>query len=211
MNNQPTKPETDNKPLVVLPVTMADIMAQIAAENTARANLRPSNKAAVFAALAGAGIATVTVTFDGCGDSGQIESIEARDASGADVLLPEETIAIVAIVWGQSSPEPRTMSVEQAIEHLVYDALTETHGGWWSRDKALYPVAGASFPIPLAEPDVRVSKHPALHARLAPQVSLTFQRGRRTMTRTDRLRFGTCRPDHHSIHSVFVCPGWDSA
>ena len=136
MTNQPTKPETDNKPLVVLPVTMADIMAEIASENATRANLRPANKAAVFAALAGAGIATVTVNFDGCGDSGQIESIEARDASGVDIPLPEETIAIVAIVWGQSSPEPRTMSVEQAIEHLVYDALTETHGGWENNEGA---------------------------------------------------------------------------
>ena len=76
MTNQPTNPETPAKPLVVLPVTMADIMTQIALENTARANLRPANKAAVFAALAGAGIAAVNVTFDGCGDSGQIESIE---------------------------------------------------------------------------------------------------------------------------------------
>ena len=130
MTTQPNTPETADKPLVVLPVTMADIMAQIASENSSRAALRPANKAAVCAALAGAGIATVTVNFDGCGDSGQIESIEARDASGADVPLPEETIAIVAIVWGQSRPEPRSMSVEQAIEHLVYDALSETHGGW---------------------------------------------------------------------------------
>lgn len=136
MTNQPTNPETPAKPLVLLPVTMADIMAEIVAENAARAALRPANKAAVFAALAGAGIATVTVTFDGCGDSGQIESIEARDASGADVPLPEETIAIVATVWGQSSPEPRSMSVEQAIEHLVYDALTETHGGWENNEGA---------------------------------------------------------------------------
>jgi len=136
MTNQPTNPANPATPLVVLPVTMADIMAEIAAENATRANLRPSNKAAVFSALAGAGIATVTVIFDGCGDSGQIESIEARDASGADVPLPEVTIAIVAIVWGQSSPEPRSMSVEQAIEHLVYDALTETHGGWENNDGA---------------------------------------------------------------------------
>jgi len=136
MTNEPNTPETATKPLVVLPVTMADIMTQIAAENTARANLRPANKAAVFAALAGARIATVTVTFDGCGDSGQIESIEARDASGVDMPLPEETIAIVAIVWGQSEPEARTMSVREAIEHLVYDALSETHGGWENNEGA---------------------------------------------------------------------------
>lgn len=206
MTTEPTTPEPTDKRRVVLPVSMADILAQLEAEKTQRANLRPANKAAVFAALAGAGIVTVIVTFDGYGDSGQIESIDARNAD-ADVPLPDETISIVAIVWGRSEPEARTMSLREAIEHLVYDALSETHGGWWSRDKALYPVTEASFPIPLAEPDVRVSKHPALHARLAPQVSLTFQRGRRTMTRTDQLRAGTSRRVHHSIRSVFVCPG----
>lgn len=211
MTTQPHTPETADKPLVVLPVTMADIMTQIEAEKVQRANLRPGNKAAVFAALAGAGIATVTVTFDGSSDSGQIESIDSRDASGIEMPLPEETVSIVAIVWGQSRSEPRSMSVREGIEHLAYEALEETHDGWWSRDKALYPVTEASFPIPLAEPDVRVSKHPALHARLAPQVSLTFRRGRRTMTRTDQLRTGSAHPAHHSIRSVFVCPGWDSA
>lgn len=135
MTNEPTNPETEAKPLVVLPVTMADIMAQIASENSARAALRPANKAAVFAALAGAGTTTVIVTFDGYGDSGQIESIDARNAD-ADVPLPEETIAIVAIVWGRSEPEARTMSVREAIEHLVYDALSETHGGWENNEGA---------------------------------------------------------------------------
>lgn len=135
MTNEPTNPETEAKPLVVLPVTMADIMAQIASENFARAALRPANKAAVFAALASAGIATVVVTFDGYGDSGQIESIDARNAD-ADVPLPKETVAIVAIVWCRSEPEARSMSVREAIEHLVYDALSETHGGWENNEGA---------------------------------------------------------------------------
>ena len=37
-----------------------------------------ANKTALFDALAAAGITTVIVNFDGCGDSGQIEMIEAR-------------------------------------------------------------------------------------------------------------------------------------
>lgn len=135
MTNEPTNPETEAKPLVVLPVTMADIMAQIASENSARAALRPANKAAVFAALAGAGIATVVVTFDGYGDSGQIESIDVRKGDAA-VPLPEEAVAIVAIIWGRSEPEARTMSAREAIEHLVYDALSETHGGWENNEGA---------------------------------------------------------------------------
>lgn len=130
MTTQPHTPETADKPLVVLPVTMADIMTQIEAEKVQRANLRPGNKAAVFAALAGAGIATVTVTFDGSSDSGQIESIDSRDATGIEMPLPEATVSIVAIVWGHSRSEPRSMSVREGIEHLAYDALEETHDGW---------------------------------------------------------------------------------
>jgi hypothetical protein len=39
-----------------------------------------ANKTALFDALAAAGITTVIVNFDGCGDSGQIETIEPRAA-----------------------------------------------------------------------------------------------------------------------------------
>lgn len=134
MTNHSTPPETPAKPLFVLPVTSADIVAQIAAEKARRAALRPANKAAVFAALVGAGIASVTVAFDGYGDSGQIQSIEARDVLDAETPLPEETVAIVAIVWGRPDPESRAMSVREAIEHLAYEALEETHAGWEIND-----------------------------------------------------------------------------
>jgi len=130
MANETNNPATPEPTLIALPVTMSDIVAEIEAEKSQRAALRPANKSAVFAALAGAGVATVTVSFDGYGDSGQIESIEARDAAKTSVPLPDQTISIVAIVWGQSAPETRPMTLTEAIEHLVYDALSETHGGW---------------------------------------------------------------------------------
>lgn len=130
MANETNNPATPTPTLIALPVTMADIMAKMEAEKSQRAALRPANKSAVFAALAGAGIATVIVSFDGYGDSGQIESIEARDAANVDVPLPDQTISIVAIVWGQTEPESRSKTLTEAIEHLLYDALSETHGGW---------------------------------------------------------------------------------
>ncbi len=130
MANETKNPATPEPKLIALPVTMSDIVAEIEAEKSQRAALRPANKSAVFAALAGAGIATVIVSFDGYGDSGQIDSIDARDAANTNVPLPDQTISIVAIVWGQSAPESRPMTLTEAIEHLVYDALSETHGGW---------------------------------------------------------------------------------
>jgi len=130
MANETNNPATSEPTLIALPVTMSDIVAEIEAEKSQRAALRPANKSAVFAALAGAGVATVTVSFDGYGDSGQIENIEAHDAANTSVPLPDQTISIVVIVWGQSAPESRPMTLTEAIEHLVYDALSETHGGW---------------------------------------------------------------------------------
>ena len=51
------------------------------------AELRAVNKTAVFDALAAAGITIVVVAFDGYGDSGQIENVEAK--AGEDlVALP---------------------------------------------------------------------------------------------------------------------------
>lgn len=171
--------------------------------------LRPRNKTTVFDVLAAAGVAVVVVTFDGYGDSGQIENIEAKVGDQV-AALPSGDVEIISVVWGEAELDRTMMTVRDAIERLAYDFLQETHDGWWSRDEALSSVAGASFPIPLAEPDVRVSKHPALHARLAPRVALTVRRGCRMSTRTDRLRAGTTRPARHSIRSVCVCPGFGS-
>jgi hypothetical protein len=122
--------------LVALPLTFSDIVAQIEAEKVQRAALRPANKAAIFAALAGSGVASVAVTFDGYGDSGQIESIDARDTAGAVLVLPDQTIEIVAIIWARKAPGPQSMTLTEAIEHLVYDALSETHGGWENNEGA---------------------------------------------------------------------------
>ena len=99
------------------------------------ARLRETNKAALFDALAIAGIAHVVVSFDGYGDSGQIESVEAK-AVGEIVPLPTTAIAIGVAVWGQAEPETRSMTLDEAVEHLAYDFLEETHSGWEDGDGA---------------------------------------------------------------------------
>lgn len=89
----------------------------------------------MFDALAIAGIAHVVVSFDGYGDSGQIESVEAK-AVGEIVPLPTTAIAIGVPVWGQAEPEIRSMTLDEAVEHLAYDFLEETHSGWENNDGA---------------------------------------------------------------------------
>ena len=65
------------------------------------------NKAALFSALSQAAIATVTVRFDGYGDSGQIEEIEAQ-AAGTAAPLPEGTIDIASPLHGRIRSPTRT-------------------------------------------------------------------------------------------------------
>ena len=104
-------------------------LARIASE------VLPANKTALFDALAAAGITTVVVNFDGCGDSGQVEMIEAK--AGDDVIpLPTVQIEIASAVWGSTTIDRQTRPLEEAIEILVYDVLNQNHGGWENNDGA---------------------------------------------------------------------------
>ncbi len=91
--------------------------------------LLTSNKAALFDALATAGIEIVTVVFDGYGDSGQLEKIEAQ-AGDRIIALPSGEIEIARHVCGTPNIERQTQPISIAIETLAYDFLGQTHGGW---------------------------------------------------------------------------------
>ena len=105
-------------------------------EHVSRADdLLPANKTALFDALAAANITVVVVTFDGYGDSGQIENIEAK-AGDEIVLLPVATIEIARPVWGSNDIDRQSLSIHHAIEALVYSFLGQTHDGWENSDGA---------------------------------------------------------------------------
>jgi hypothetical protein len=113
---------------------MSDYMAKEVAHRSLSASLRPMTKANLFAVLVGAGIAKVTVEFDGEGDSGQIEGIDATDASGAPCELPTTSLVVHQAVWGEPEPRSRDMTIPELIEMLAYDLLGETHDGWEIND-----------------------------------------------------------------------------
>lgn len=123
-------------PAVEISPSLAGYLAEQAAHEARIADLRPRNKTVLFDCLEAAGIGQVLVSFDGYGDSGQIESIEARDGHGRAVELPSGTIAILCAVWQHAEPDRRDMPLSEAIEHLAYDALRETHAGWENDDGA---------------------------------------------------------------------------
>ena len=96
----------------------------------------PANKAALFDALARAGITSVIVNFDGYGDSGQIEQVEVR-AGDATAELPAHQIEFVDPVLGDPQKVERsTHTLSDAIETLVYAFLEQSHSGWEDNDGA---------------------------------------------------------------------------
>ena len=93
------------------------------------ASLHAANKKAVFDALETAGITSVLVRFDGSGDSGQIEEIDA--VSGDQPRdFPAEKVVIGCATWGANEVRYEDCSVRDAVETLAYAFLEETHSGW---------------------------------------------------------------------------------
>lgn len=122
-------------PMAPSPVDMSQIFA-VHAERAARIDaLRPANKDRLFDGLTAAGITHVTVSFDGEGDSGQIESIAAWNGETA-VDFPEVEIAYAALTWDSPEVEMRNLSLQDVAEQLAYDFLSDTHGGWENNDCA---------------------------------------------------------------------------
>jgi hypothetical protein len=92
-----------------------------------------SNKAALFDALVAAGITTVVVTFDGEGDSGQIEDVRAYVAD-AEVTLPSAEVPWHVAPWNASEPELTKTALDEAVRDLCWDYLSGEHGGWENND-----------------------------------------------------------------------------
>jgi len=106
---------------------------QLHQEALAEANLL--NKNAVFDALAAAGIKTVTVNFDGGGDSGQLEEVIAYSSDGP-AQIDAISIKFQTTRWGDSVPVIRDVPLAEAIEVLCFDYLSQEHGGWGNNDGA---------------------------------------------------------------------------
>ncbi|MBV9506240.1 MAG: hypothetical protein JO323_14665 [Acidobacteriia bacterium] len=93
------------------------------------------NKRILFETLKAAGITRISVTFDGEGDSGQIEAISAF--KGEDpVVLAEEEIVMRRVGWGSAESKPEAFGLSAGIEAVCCDFLEFEHGGWENNDGA---------------------------------------------------------------------------
>ena len=125
-------------------------MARVQAYEARAAELYPANKASLLTALAAAGITQVAVTFDGYGDSGQIENVEVK-AGEALVDLPDVSVEIARAEYFSEDVDRRTEPLREAIESVCYLILETRHGGWENNEGAygefLFDVAADSITL----------------------------------------------------------------
>lgn len=94
------------------------------------AEILPHNKQLLFDALAAAGIAIVTIDFDGYGDSGSFDEATAFSAENAGIPLPMSDITIKTVAFETGAIEDKTTTVRDFLDDLAGDFLEETHCGW---------------------------------------------------------------------------------
>ena len=127
----------------------AAIMARYEAEQLEARSRFTTNKTTLLTALAAANVTEVIVDFDGCGDSGQIESITFK--SGDDTVAePFGNIALEPGHYGRQMGA-QSMDLRSAGEELAYDALQVDHAGWENNDGAFgtitFDVAASSITL----------------------------------------------------------------
>ena len=103
-------------PAAEISSALSRILADLAERDAAEVALHNRNKEVLFDGLRHVGIAHVLVTFDGSGDSGQIESIEARSDADQSVPLPASHIAFAGIDLQSGAPTERRLTFEAAVE-----------------------------------------------------------------------------------------------
>lgn len=124
---------TDEQPR--LPDSYDDIMARYEAFRARRAELHADNKVKLFALLSATTITTVVVRFDGGGDSGQIEEIDALCGDGpAD--LPTVDVELMVTNYGSDRAFAEIQPLDKAIETICYALLASAHDGWENNEGA---------------------------------------------------------------------------
>lgn len=118
---------------------MDDIWEKIKQDQIKRAEQVKANAKLLFDTLEETRVASIEVTFDGCGDSGQIETITYEDHRGKEVSEPKLLVkgsftgkhhewddkkkSFVEVGGGEGK-------VREIVEQVCYDKLAASHGGW---------------------------------------------------------------------------------
>jgi hypothetical protein len=114
---------------------LSDWEMKAVAQAQLEAELFTLNKGALLNALALAGVTRVVVSFDGYGDSGQIENVEVQ-AGDDQVAMPGAAIEFSEAIWDQAEPRRSSAGIAAVVESLAYAVLEKTHCGWENSDGA---------------------------------------------------------------------------
>jgi hypothetical protein len=116
-------------------VNMETVLQSIAQHRAVLVQIGKVNKETIFQALAANGFTRVNVTFDGEGDSGQIDNLAG---SVGDLLtkIPDQTVTVQSASWDGKEVTSQEWPLREAIERLCYDFLEQEHGGWENNDGA---------------------------------------------------------------------------
>ena len=118
---------------------MDSIYQQIAQERLTKSQAVQSNAKALFDFLKESRIATINATFDGCGDSGQINDVEYLDHRGKDVATSSDKVPGSRLEaghhWNEKTKKieelpAREGNVEELVSEICYDKLSSKHMGW---------------------------------------------------------------------------------
>ncbi len=121
---------------------MDDVMAQIKADQLKKKDKVKYHSNLLFDTLAQTKVSSIEVSFEGCGDSGQIEAVDYTDANGKGI---DEAYLNKTIVKGSEKTsyhqwdekkkmlvktEAKEGNVREIVEEICYDKLGASHGGW---------------------------------------------------------------------------------
>jgi hypothetical protein len=155
---------------------MDDIMAQIKADQLKKADKVKYHANLLFDTLAQTKVSSIEVSFEGCGDSGQIEAVDYTDSKGKgideaylDKIIVKGSAKTSYHKWDEKKKEmvlteAREGNIREIIEEICYDKLGASHGGWELNEGSygtfLFDVAGRKVTLEYNEriEEVRTSE-----------------------------------------------------
>ena len=119
--------------------SMVDIMAQIKADQLKKADKVKYHSNLLFDTLAQTKVSSIEVSFEGCGDSGQVEDVDYTDANGKSIDVSKKIVkGSLTTAYMQYSEKTKQLeqgqskegTVREIVEEICYDKLGASHGGW---------------------------------------------------------------------------------
>jgi hypothetical protein len=118
-------------------IDMSEIMEKIGLDMKKSTERATSLKERILKHLKKIKAGSVTIIYEGSGDSGSVEEVRVFDKEGKQLELSEDPAILVELRHTRFSngnwenvTEEKEVDLEDALEELAYDALAGHHPGW---------------------------------------------------------------------------------